>query len=835
MKRKKPIPQTDAVQEGASALPPESPAVKEPNPWLDAAAAALFSFALLFAMTVQTGRVSIALMAGALLLSLGRGPLRRLRERFCVPVLGLWGYALMNGLAAIYSPFGDSAVPEFYKLAASFSVAAVLLVRFDKRHVRWLLWGFAAVCAVVGLMCLDSAGNGPAFQAFNSFVERMGGTYSDIPLKSGGRLVGLYNDSNVSASMMALGALVSLYLIHSEEKRWGCLAGCVLLGANAQVFFLSMSRGAILSFGLGLLVWLAAEGKESRLRLFFLMFISAGATVGFSVPAMPRLGLNTTVPMLLALAEGFVIFPLDLLATDRLAAILAKRRRVALGALLGLAVLCGVYVFAGLHVMGPFTFGAGNADRTLMRSAQLPAGTYTFAGDWDQDKRITAAVYTRTREEALLNRSTRLMDGSLSTNSFTLEEPARVYITFYGEEGAELRRAAVTNGTSETEIPVTYKLLPSVLMGRLHNGLFNSYSFLARVQFMKDAWKIFLTSPVYGHGLGATEGLYTSVQPFFYESLYVHNHFLQAMTDMGLLGLASLLAVMGGSLWLLLRRLREERDPLAAVLLACWVMMNFHSLMEINFSIRAYQCAAWFLLALPVLLWGKPLAEGKERLVKLGGWFLAVSLWAWLAVFGALLESHRAVVRETETFSTGSVIEFLDALRDFTRRDVFDHESYQLEYVAAVATANDSRYNRERILYVEEMRKSGTYTACSGLARYYYLPRGEFEELFACSREGIAQEASTNEAWNLQLNFYRNEVLPAAGAAFMDEFVGGVLALDSFLAEWNEGRLEEIQLSEENALFLEKVRNGHELGLPNDGMYLFLTGAFDGAPDPAAG
>ncbi len=828
MKRKKPEPRVEAVQ-----APAVSAAGRE-NVYLDTAAVVLFSLLLLVGMTVQTGLVSIILMVGALLLSLGRGPLRRFRERFCIPVLGLWAYALMNGLAAIYSPFGDSAVPEFNKLVASFAIAAVLLARFDKRHVRGLLWGFAAVSAVIGLLCLDAAGNGALFRVFNSLIERAGATYSDIPQNSAGRIVGLYNDANVSGCILGLGALVSLYLIHSEGKRWLRLLGCVLLGINAQMFFLSMSRGAILCFGLALVVWLVAEGTEGRLRLFFLMFVSAAVTVGFSVAIMPMVSQAVLQPMALTLVSGLVIFPLDLLATDSLARMLAGRGKVIGAVLLGLVLLCGAYGVAAFHVQGPFTFTAG--ETTLFRSVVLPAGTYTISADWTGEGDVGANIYTQTTKQALMHTETLhwKWDDVLSDFSINLEDETEVKVVFFAPEGTRLLRAAFSDGVREIEIPLAYKLAPALLVSRLHEGLFNSFSFLVRVQYMKDAWKIFLTSPIYGHGLGATEGLYTSVQPFFYESLYVHNHLLQAMTDMGLLGLAALLGVVGGSLWLILRRLREERDPLAAALLACWVLLNVHSLMEINFSIRAFQCTAWFLLLLPVLLWGKPLAAG-ERAVKLGGWFLAAALWLWLAVFGGLLISHRMVLQEASEFSTSSAQEFLDKLRDFTRRDVFDHESYQLEYVAAVAGVNDSRYNRERLLYVEEMRKSGTYTACSGLARYYYLPRGELEQLFACSREGIAQEASTNEAWNLQLNFYRNEVLPVAGAGQMDIFLDGVLALDRFLQEWSEGRLEEIQLTEENQVFLERVRDGVAQGFPHDTMYLYLSGAFDAVAEPPIG
>ena len=180
-------------------------------------------------------------------------------------------------------------------------------------------------------------------------------------------------------------------------------------------------------------------------------------------------------------------------------------------------------------------------------------------------------------------------------------------------------------------------------------------------------------------------------------------------------------------------------------------------------------------------------------------------------------------LREMETFSTDSASEFMDTTKKLVSRDWLDHEQNQLNFVGNAVRLNSVWYNGTMREYVEELRKSGTYTACSGLARYYYLPRGEFEELFACSREGIAQEASTKEAWNLQLNFYRNEVLPAAGAENMDVFIDGVLALRDYLAAYSEGRLEEIELTEENQAFMDDVAFMRENHIDAENSYLLLT------------
>lgn len=813
MKQKKRNSASAAPVPPAAELSPAGQAVRE------TAKVCLFSALLLAAMTIQTGRMSLILMVLALALSVGPGPLRRLRERICVPVLGLLAYALMNGAAALYASFGDYAVGEFYKLAASFSVAVILLVRFDGKNVRGLLWGFAAASAVIGVLCLDAAAEGPVFSAFNALTEQLGQSYAHIPQDQTARVVGIYHDANVSGSILGLGSLASLYLVHTGQRRWTRLAACVLLGISAQVFFLSMSRGAILCFGLSLLVWLAAEGKERRPALFFLMAVSAGVTVAVSVVIMPFVSTEILQPLALTLVSGLLIFPLDMLLSRRLGALLAGRGKVVALSLLALAVLCAGYVLVGLRVTEPFVFRE-QGDLGIIRSVVLDAGTYTLSGDWDGGEQARVSIYTRTPEQALMSQSTGLHNGAISDAEFTLEERTRVYFYFFGRNlaGSEIRRVTLSDGT---EIPMVYTLLPSFLVDRFAQGMFVSYSFLGRLQFMKDACKIIARNPLLGHGLGATEGLYTSVQPFFYESLYVHNHILQSLTDMGIFGAASLLSVVGGALWLILRRLREERDPLAAALLAVWVMINAHSLMEINFSIRAYQCAAWLLLLCPVLLWGTPLSAVKA--VKWSGWAVSVFLWLYLAVFGGLLLSHRMVQREAEDFSARNVRAFLDGLRDFTRRDVFDHEAYQLTYVRHAVELNDSAYNGDMRRYVEELRRSGTYTACSGLAWDYYLPRGEFEELFACSREGIAQEASAADAWNQQLDFYREAVLPAAGAEYMDEFVNGVQALEDYLESYSQGRMEAIELTEVNRAFLDDVSAAREAGMSGQELYMYLT------------
>ena len=803
-------------QPAAQVVPGAQTPVSEPITKKDQIWIAAYAVLLFLAMTVQTGAMTLFLTVLALVLSVGKGPLKRFRACFCVPVIGLLAFALMNGLAAIYSDFGGYAVSEYYKFLAAFAMAVILLARFEKKHVRGLLWGLAGVAAVISLLCIDVGSFGKLFDLFARVMGSLGADYSGVLENSQGiRVNGIYNDPNVSGSILALGSLVSLYLVNSEKILWKRALASFLLGVSAMGFFLSMSRGAILCFALALLVWLIAAGKGNRLSLFFLMFFSAVVVVALSIPVASGIGVASVLPDLLTLFSGLLIFALDWLLGSRLVLALEGRGKAIAIAILLLAGLCVGYAVTAMAVTGPYIFDENGYMSWIIK---LEPGTYTLSGEWDESLR--ANVWSQSEMDMLRRTGggTSLYDGPLEDVSFTLTgDEFRVSLLVWGENGQTVRELTFSDGT---KVALGHPLLPSFLANRLQDDLLTSNSFLQRLEFFRDGWKLFLKAPLIGSGLGSTEGLLTSVQSYYYESKFIHNHILQVMDEMGLLGLAGFLALLGGSLWLPLEQRRQERDGLAAVLLACWVMINTHSLMEINFSVRAFQCFAYPLLLMPVVFYGKPLAQ---KAVKVCGLAMAGFVWVYLAVFGGLLAGHRMVQQAAANFVPGSAYELMHTMETYVGRDVFDHEQYQLNYVGNAALLDDGSYDKNTEKYVKALRSSGTYTACSGLARYYYLPRGQWEELFACSREGIAQEASSKDSWNLQCNFYRNEVLPAMGAENFSVFLDGVLDTKCYLETYSQGRLEEIELTEENAAFLNTVSSVRENNLPDEVAYQLLT------------
>ena len=765
------------------------------------------------------------LLCGLALLSLlGKKPLFRFEQRLSVPVLGLLVFAIVYGAAAIYSPFGVSAKSEFNKFIAVFSLAVILLARFERKHVPGLLWGAASVSTVIALVSLDMSCGRVLFGPFNALMNALGTDYtSALQESAAARVNGLYNDANVTAALFSLALFVALYLLQNSTCVWRCLAASLLAGVNAVSLLLTGGRGALLCFAAACIVWLIAE-RANRVGLFLLLLEAAVTMIVAGVPASSMASRGNETAVALCLFSGLILFALAALAGRRLTVVLSAHKKAALAAMGALCAVTAALCAAVFLHTGPYTFEEDDSYIVYVLPDGI-TGDATITGDVDGDPQTV--VYSQTLLNTYFGGRTDLYSGPFSQCAFTVpEDSAGLYVIIVGQAGETLRSMAV-NG--EKKIALSYPWLPEAISSRLlRDSLLKSNSFTLRLEFDKDAWKIFSTAPLFGRGLGSTENVTRSVQTFQYESKYAHNHLLQTMADTGLMGTAFALAFVLGSAWLCLQAVRKEKDSLAAALLAVWVMMNLHSLMEINFSVRGFKCFAYVLLILPVLLYAKPLlagetAKARKRAKTVG--ILVVVLYAlYLAVFGGLLERTRMTDRKAENFQTSDVYEYLDFLRGCVRGDVFDHDSYQRNYVATAVQMDDWKYNSDLLKYVKELRASGTYENDSALARYYYLPRQEWDELFTCSLEGIHQVRSSPDGWNLQMDLYREEVLPAMGADNVSAFVDGVLSLGNALDAMNaEGRLETVELNETNQSFLTLCRSVKEQALSGQDAYTILT------------
>ena len=823
MKRKKTVP-AEVVPKPVNDA---APVPEKDHPLYDRLFVVGFAVLLFFAMTVQTVPMSLILAAVALALSFGRGGYARFRGRLGIPVLGFLAFLILCGAASLYTSFGAYAYGEYAKLLASGALGLLLLARGREQNAGGLLFGFSAVCGMIGLLCIDAGCRGPLFRGFASFMEGLGdAAYQslDQATYTGARFDGIYNDANLTGSLMALAVLVGLYLIRTGRKPWERFAACFLTGLSAVAFFTAMSRGAILCFGATLLAYLLIAGKEERLGLFFTMAAMGISMVVFGVVSTSLLAGGSFWGTLAALPSGVLLWLLNEFPARKAASALAGHGKLLAG-VLGGGIAAGIAaVILALTLTEPFVFTESNF---LYRGADVEGGeTYTFSGDWDKSSEITVLVYGSTREQELTSVTETYYNGPLEEASFTVpEDVGHVLMQFRGPAGLELRQVSLSDGT---EIPMAYTLLPDNIANRLQKNIFEDSSFLLRLQYDIDGWTLFKESQLAGHGLGATEGLLTSVQPFFYESLYLHNHLLQVMDETGLLGLAAFLAFILGTAVLLVRQLRKARTPLAAMLLACLVMMNLHGLMEISFSVQMFQCAAFFLLLLPTVCYGT-YTEGRKR--RAAGIVVLVVSDLWLVISVALLGGSLLAQKEYRELdaagmTTGSFIETLERL---DRMDAYNDQSYKVNLMGNALQAGGISNEGTAARCARELRETGEFDSCYYVAAYYYLPLGQLENFFDVLQEGLLQERSNSEAWNSAMNLCI-QAFSQIDPAEADTFAEGVRGIGEAMDRANAYLLVPVALTEENAALLNCARTDL---LDGEGMYAAISQVLSQAGNPS--
>lgn len=823
MKRKKTVP-AEVVPKPVNDA---APVPEKDHPLYDRLFVVGFAVLLFFAMTVQTVPMSLILAAVALVLSFGRGGYARFRGRLGIPVLGFLAFLILCGAASLYTSFGAYAYGEYAKLLASGALGLLLLARGREQNAGGLLFSFSAVCGVIGLLCIDAGCRGPLFRGFASFMEGLGdAAYQslDQATYTGARFDGIYNDANLTGSLMALAVLVGLYLIRTGRKPWERFAACFLTGLSAVAFFTAMSRGAILCFGATLLAYLLIAGKEERLGLFFTMAAMGISMVVFGVVSTSLLAGGSFWGTLAALPSGVLLWLLNEFPARKAASALAGHGKLLAG-VLGGGIAAGIAaVVLALTLTEPFVFTESNF---LYRGADVESGeTYTFSGDWDKSSEITVLVYGSTREQELTSVTETYYNGPLEEASFTVpEDVGHVLMQFRGPAGLELRQVSLSDGT---EIPMAYTLLPDNIANRLQKNIFEDSSFLLRLQYDIDGWTLFKESPLAGHGLGATEGLLTSVQPFFYESLYLHNHLLQVMDETGLLGLAAFLAFILGTAVLLIRQLRKARTPLVAMLLACLVMMNLHGLMEISFSVQMFQCAAFFLLLLPTVCYGT-YTEGRKR--RAAGIVVLVVSDLWLVISVALLGGSLLAQKEYRELdaagmTTGSFIETLERL---DRMDAYNDQSYKVNLMGNALQAGGISNEGTAARCARELRETGEFDSCYYVAAYYYLPLGQLENFFDVLQEGLLQERSNSEAWNSAMNLCI-QAFSQIDPAEADTFAEGVRGIGEAMDRANAYLLVPVALTEENAALLNCARTDL---LDGEGMYAAISQVLSQAGNPS--
>ena len=782
-----------------AAPPPQPVAVEESSPVLRAVAlvcCTVLYFIVTSLLVNQTAKrmafLTILVFIGLLVLGFNR-----LRAKIRVPLLLLAAVVTMDGISTLYAVSGKFALYEFLKVFNAFVLVLVFMTIAPAKNTgRWFAKVLAGFSAIAGLVSIDMISTRLISGAVVGFLNLFTTEYTTLSgIEVGVRMTSLYTNPNVFAGVAGIGVLLSLGITDTAESKTERNIFAVILYINSLAFLLAFSMGATASIVVAFLILLILQKSDRRSGLLILMvetlILTVIAAAIISVTSFQEWTGYQPVPLICTIVGAAALCGLDMLAGQRLTAILDGKRKLVPVLIAVIIAAVVLFVVVAYNLTGNVSLDAGEG---LRRAAYPDPGTYTLAVETDHP--ITVTIESQNQQETMMHTSTVLYTGDPDGAEIEVPEDSLVvYFNMNAPEGATIQSFRFSGEAGEGSVPLGYKLLPGFIANRLQ-GLWANENAIQRFVFFADGLKIFRRSPLIGLGLGAFENGILGVQSFFYETKYAHNHYIQALAETGIIGFVLFVLLIVGSAaaiffnW----RKKENADPLTPILGAALVYMAVHGATEVVFSAYPYLPMAFGTFAIISVCCGDslPKVELNQKAQTISVAVMAVLIFGFSVL---LFRNMRAHVASDENTLAG--------LERAAVMDPYEWADHALSYVDSVAGQDiDEQTAATADALADRLAKVNSNTIPIHLAEYYFLS-DRTEQAFAMLEKYVDYVSSRSSSWDQAFASAMNH---QSDQTDTDAWYSGVKRLVQMLDTWNEENMGEITLEDEIQEFVDWVR-----------------------------
>ena len=767
--------------------------------WLYVAAAVVVFFATTFDNngTYFTQKVTGLLAAAAVLCMMLFADRQRTERLLTPPAFAMFAYMLLAGISTLYARSGKFAIAEFSVMLTAFGVfvAIVLYARESKTSFRRTAAVLACAAASVGLLSIDAASTNILMRPFRALMEMVGAGYATTGAHFYSRLHTIFGNPNIYAGLLSVSCLLSLWLVITAESRKQKILCTILLMVNTVSYLLAFSMGSLGVFVLACLLMLALSPKESRMGFFLLLVQTAAVALvagGISVAGFGDTATGSPVPLLMLAVGCAAACALEVIVRGRVAAALAGKGKLLIGLIAAILALVAIYIVAALNMTGPYTFGT---ESDFRRTADLSAGEYTLT--IDATAPVNVRVAYKNTSNLIQNNETDLASGSSdSAVTFTIPEDSELTFFYFScsEPGVTINSATYT-GAQQGSLKLGYTILPAFIADRIQDLSANG-NVVQRGVYRQDAIKLWLTSPIIGRGLGGFENGIVSVQDYYYETKYAHNHYVEMLCDLGALGLAAFVALLGTAVWALVKTRRQK--PLVVMLLAACVLQMFgQAVTDVIWSVGGCLPMFFAVLALITLYCGDSLrlklpqkrANGAVR------WPVA----AVSAVFVVLISLNLIA----QSIFYGSNLTLSD-LKTCAAIDLFETNDYKLSYLLS---GGDEEGVAET--YAHDLAQEESNSITIPLAQYF-VGIGQIDDALDTLDHGSGYMRADAVVWQNLFSTYESIIDPLSNASSVqlladDTYVQRMTAGYQKLQQVNADQLDEVLLATENNAFVNKL------------------------------
>jgi hypothetical protein len=288
------------------------------------------------------------------------------------------------------------------------------------------------------------------------------------------------------------------------------------------------------------------------------------------------------------------------------------------------------------------------------------------------------------------------------------------------------------------------------------------------------------------------------VQEFAYDTRYTHNHYIQLMVEMGLVGLASYVAMAVCAAAALWKLRKTERAGLCAPLAAAVVMLYGHAVVEATWSFGCYLAVAVVVFAAIVIA----SAECCRVQAKAAARVAPPAAFACLVLFSAAISGYVYASSSYSAIQAGRKTQTAYTMTELARVDVYQGVVYKLNMAVNAATSEVPEFYAQAGTYAAQVRARHIYDFDVMLAQQHYFARGEWEDGVALLQAAALEGGSLSSNWQTVFS-----LLEAYFELCPDQswYAGQVLNLKQQMDEFNQGRLEPVSLSETNLAFVTQM------------------------------
>lgn len=737
-------------------------------------------------------QVVCALIAGGLFW-------KKLSSRVSIPLICLALITVMDGISTLYAKSGKFALYEFLKILIAYCITLILLSCAPEKNTkpeRWIATILSGGMAFVGIVSIDLLATHWISTPILSLLNKFASDYTNIVgIEDGARMLSIFINPNIFAGSAGLAVILSLGLAASSTGTVERRVHLSLLFINALAFLLAFSMGASGMIALAFVVWLFLEQREKRAGLLMLMIetlcITIISAMFISQTAFSEWSGVQPVPLLCLIIGCIVLCLLDQYAGQKIANKLPDKTVPAIT--ISILAVMGILAVVMYHLTGAAVLQEGES---LRRAAYPDPGNYILSIEADADLNVT--IESQNQSETMMHTSTILYQGTAANAVFNVPEDSLVtYFNFHASQTvnfASASCASAENSAKAVSIPLGYKLLPGFMANRLQ-GLFANENAIQRFVFFSDGLKLFQRSPVIGRGMGAFENGIKSVQSFYYETKYAHNHYIQVLAETGVIGFilfVGMLIISALAIWL--ARKKENMHPLLPALGAALIFMAGHAAVEVVFSSYAYLPVAFSVFALIGLCCedALPIPESGQK-IRTG----IISASAVLMVLFSVLLVRNIMAQRLFQRSPS-----FDSVTQAVHLDQFEWADYMLSYVtSSLQIPGEETIQKQAEEYAARLAQVDSNTIPVYLAEYYFY-NNHTDEAFQMIQKYVDYVSSDASAWQTAFSVMMSYEQPTS------EYQQQVAVISQMLEDWNEKNMSNITLDADTQAFRERCVAG---------------------------